>query len=118
MFEPLGSNRLPTPPPASARSAYGRRRPNVDGNPSATTLVGALIMLVLATVSALALIAASPVGIAVPMAMLLIGGLIGGIVAMRSRATSLAREDSVGRRSSLTSGARRSRHSSLSCGRE
>jgi hypothetical protein len=30
----------------------------------------------------------SPVGIAVPMAMLLIGGLIGGIVAMRSRASS------------------------------
>jgi hypothetical protein len=88
MFEPLSSNRFPTPPPPSDRSAYGHRRPNVDGNPSATTLVGALILLVLATVSALALIAASPVGIAVPMAMLLIGGLIGGIVAMRSRATS------------------------------
>jgi len=87
MFEPLSSNRFPTPPPASARSAYDHRRPNVDGNPSATTFVATLIMLVLATISALALIAVSPVGIAVPMAMLMIGGLIGGIVAMRSRAT-------------------------------
>jgi len=118
MFEPLSSNRFPTPPPASARSAYDHRRPNVDGNPSATTFVATLIMLVLAIISALALIAASPVGIAVPMAMLLIGGLSGGIVAMRSRATSLAREDSVGRRSLLTSGATRSRRSILSRGRE
>jgi hypothetical protein len=67
--------------------AYGRRRPSVDGKPSATTFVGALIMLVLVTVSALALIAVSPTGIAAPMAMLLIGGLVGGIVAIRSRAT-------------------------------
>ena len=88
MFDHLSSHRFSTPPPASARSAYGHRRPNVDGHPSATTFVATLIMLVLATVSVLALIAVSPVGIAVPMAMLLIGGLIGGIVAMRSCASS------------------------------
>ena len=118
MFEPLGSNRFPTPAPASARSAHGHCRPSVDGNPSATTFDATFIMLALATVSALTLIAVSPVGIAVPMAMLLIGGLIGGIVVMRSRAKSLAREDSAGRRSSLTSGPRRSGHGGLSRGRE
>ena len=88
MFEHLTPHHFPTPPPTSAPGAYGPRRRSVDRAPSATTFVATLIMLVLATVSALALIAASPAGIAVPMAMLLIGGLIGGTVAMRGRAAA------------------------------
>ena len=74
------------PPPSRAGRIDDPLRPRVRLVDSATAFVGILIILALATVSALTVIAAAPAGIAVPTAMLLIGGLIAGSLAMRRRA--------------------------------
>jgi hypothetical protein len=74
------------PPPRNAGRTDDPLRPRVRLVDSATAFVGILLILALATVSALTVIAAAPAGIAIPTAMLLIGGLIAGSLAMRRRA--------------------------------
>ncbi|MEO8560807.1 MAG: hypothetical protein ABI601_01950 [bacterium] len=50
-----------------------------------TALLGTLVLIALAIVSALTLLATTPAGIAVPTTLLLIGGLVAGSLAIRTR---------------------------------
>ena len=83
MFTHLDSHLTALPPPSTgtARGPGWRRRYPVA---PVTAVVGTLVAIALALVSALTLLAITPAGIAVPATLLLIGGLIAGSLAIRT----------------------------------
>jgi hypothetical protein len=89
------------PPPRNAAAADERYRPRNERVPLAATVVATIIVAALAIVLALTLIATMPAGIAAPVAILFIGGLVAGSLAMRTRAGLVRRAHGAGRRQPL-----------------
>jgi hypothetical protein len=85
MSEHLMPHQTALPPPTSAGTARDRRRPHAQRVPPAASVVGWVSLAALVIVSALALIATMPAEIVAPTAILLVGGLVGGSLAVRAR---------------------------------
>lgn len=91
MYEHFHPDHAAPPLAWSARTERGPRWPRVHRVGPVTAFVGTLLIVVLAIVSALTLLATTPVSIAVPVAMLWIGGLAAGGVAVRNHVASSRR---------------------------
>jgi hypothetical protein len=81
----LDSHQTALPPPLNAGTDHESWRPRLDRVAPAAAVVGTLLVIALAIVSALTLLATTPAGIAIPTTLLLIGGLIAGSLAIRTR---------------------------------
>jgi len=86
MFDHLSPHQTALPPPTSARAARDRNRPRSERAPLATTVVATVVLAALVIVFALGVIATMPASVVGPTAFLLIGGLIAGSLALRTRA--------------------------------
>ena len=91
MFEHRSPHQTALPPPTSACAAHERHQPRDRRVPLGNTVVATVIFTALVIVFALAVIATMPAAVVAPTAFLLIGGLIAGSLAMRTRAGTTGR---------------------------